>query len=185
MSGDPGDAVNGNGQPQHVPPILYQNRDLENGDASSFGNHTTTKRWDRIRDAVKAGTSENLVSTNSRPMQSSTPNINNNGSPISSRTATPVSAGPKPHHRNALFSPFTKSHQPNNPTSDHHQRAQNNFMATTISAAQAAGMNNYGRHFGRHFHGETGGAGGIYATTTSVQQDITDWNVICKRCYLV
>jgi hypothetical protein len=55
---------------------------------------------------------------------------------------------------------------------NHPHRVQNNFMATTITAAQAAGMNNYGRHFGRHFQGESGGGGGIYATTTSVQQDI-------------
>ncbi|CAO3608475.1 unnamed protein product [Cunninghamella blakesleeana] len=45
---------------------------------------------------------------------------------------------------------------------------QNNFIVATITAAQAAGMTNYGRHFGR----QLGDASKIYATTTAVQQDI-------------
>ncbi|KAI8335314.1 hypothetical protein BC941DRAFT_471963 [Chlamydoabsidia padenii] len=171
MSGDLGEDDLENQHVQHIVSSSLRNPDLEQGDSPLPGGQSTTKRWDRIRQAVKAGASENSMSTNSRTTPSSS-TTTNHSSPSTSRTTTPLSTVPRTGNRNPLFGPFSsKSQQLNTaPLENHHHRVQNNFMATTITAAQAAGMNNYGRHFGRHFQGESGG--GIYATTTSVQQDI-------------
>lgn len=173
MSEDQWEYTNGKTPLQTTTLPLPSQQSIEHNDNKAFEGQTSTKRWNKIREAV-VHTSDNSSSSSTKSSTTnllSTKNNNNNniGAPGTSKSSTSFNnisnnTTQRPAQRNLLFNPFTRSQQDNN----HHVEAQNNFIAATISAAQAAGMTNYGRHFGR----QLGDASKIYAATTAVQQDI-------------
>lgn len=166
MSEDQWENINGKIPLQSAAQPLYSQQNIEHNDNQVLKEQEATKRWNKIREAV-IHTPEYANSSKSSTNVFLT--YNNDGTPSTSKSAISLNNNSnnttqRPVQRNILFNPFARSQQENN----HHTELQNNFIAATISAAQAAGMTNYGRHFGR----QLGDASKIYATTTAVQQDI-------------
>lgn len=128
--------------------------------------------WDRIRENVGDFHHSDGTIFDSTPASSTT------STPSSSRSNTPklVVGGPASNshtpHKKQHLNPFLRGQfSESNLLGGHNDSRSISLANTTLVAAQVAGMTNFNRQFraGATHHNKNGG---IYATSTAVQQDI-------------
>ncbi|KAI8384554.1 uncharacterized protein BYT42DRAFT_492529 [Radiomyces spectabilis] len=97
------------------------------------------------------------------------------GAPSSSSSSRPSTPASRPHPRKPKFSAFSRSHSPleSSQTNFYDTHRPFHLASTALSAAHAAGMANFTRNFSPAGSGARHNpTGGIFATTTAVQQHI-------------
>ncbi|KAG0164530.1 hypothetical protein DFQ30_009814 [Apophysomyces sp. BC1015] len=137
-------------QPKVLPPL----RNVSRRDQSTDKKKQPNNNWDKVREAMLSGSSTNTATSHSTH--------------LIAPTHSPLPAPSRLGQRNPILNAFSRSI----PTTGDYTTHGDRFVSTATAAAQAAGISNFGHNFhatsvGRHMH-----MGGIYATTTAVQQDI-------------
>ncbi|KAF7725974.1 hypothetical protein EC973_009120 [Apophysomyces ossiformis] len=135
-------------QPKVLPPL----RNASRRDRNTEKKMQPASHWDKVREVMLSGPSTNgaTVSANHQP---------------SSTVHSPLPIPARFGQRNPILNAFSRSAPTAGEFSNHGDR----FVAAAAAAAQVAGLSPFhsSNVSGRHMH-----MGGIYATTTAVQQDI-------------
>ncbi|KAL0094828.1 hypothetical protein F4703DRAFT_1040931 [Phycomyces blakesleeanus] len=168
MSNDHTGDSSGSSTPQNQPRLLPPRRNVSlHRQEFEKSKRAMTLGWDKVRDNLQPAISEDTIAA--LPPSTSISSASTSITLPSSTSRSPL-VNQRIGQRGPIFNPFSRGQTTSDPIMNlQNDHRQYNMASTTLAAAQAAGMTNFGRNFrtSRFMHNN-----GIYATTTAVQQDI-------------